>query len=83
MNPRREVDTPSYRVYFWKQQPRGAYESEEYPISDADVREVLSWADRRAGNRTYVLYARVVNRQGPGLVRLAGIDPTAQPLPLN
>ena len=61
----------TYRVYFWD----GAGTSDEYEIADADVPEVLAWADAEARNtrRTYVLWLRSEDRNdGPGLIRLAG-----------
>jgi hypothetical protein len=54
------------------------YHSTEFELSGVeDVREVLTWAEARAApGSTYTVYA-VVERDGePGLVRLAGIDPT-------
>jgi hypothetical protein len=40
---------------------------------------VIAWADAEARSRgwTYTLYAKVRDRDGAGLVWLAGIDPTA------
>jgi hypothetical protein len=65
-----EVTDPSYRVYF--HDANGA--SDEYEVTDADVTEVLAWAEARRGARTFVLYTCVpVN--GLGLLRLAGRDP--------
>ena len=69
-DPRWEIDRPSYHVYFHGAQ--GA--SYEYEISDADVPEVISWAEAQRGTRTYVLYVCVPN-DGLGLVRLMGADP--------
>jgi hypothetical protein len=64
------IGRPSYRVYFHGAQ--GA--SDEYEISDADVPEVISWAEAQRGTRTFVLYVCVPN-DGLGLVRLMGSDP--------
>jgi hypothetical protein len=73
-------DHPSYRVYFWRKiapGPDGAWGSDEWQIEDAaDVHEVIAWAEEHAEGRTYVLYAVVDDPDGPGLVRLAGTDPT-------
>ena len=67
-----EVDDPAYRVLFFDE--LGA--SEEYEVTDCDVPAVLAWAQRRAGERTYVVYALVrTGHEGPGLIRLAGSDP--------
>ena len=73
-----EVSSPTYRVYFWRR-VGGGYHSEEFQLSGAsDVREVLAWAERRAEGRTFTAYALVENVRGePGLVQLAGVDPTA------
>jgi hypothetical protein len=73
-----EVSTPTYRVYFWN----ADLVSDEYELVGArDVHEVLAWAEANAGpGRTYWLSVRVDDRNGePGLLRLAGHDPTEQP----
>jgi hypothetical protein len=62
-----EIKHPKYRVYF--HDSMGA--SDEYEVDGA---EVLSWADTRRGNKTFVLYA-CVPRDGLGLLRLHGSDP--------
>jgi hypothetical protein len=67
-----EENGPHYRVYFWDG-PR--HTSAEYEIAEADVAEVLAWADReaRSSGRTFTLF--VQHRCGdddPGLIRLAG-----------
>ena len=81
-----EVDTPAYRVYFWSLPPgsspsgegRMAWVSDEYQVEDADVRAVLEWAKSKASSgQTFTLYALVYCNGRPGLVRLAGVDPTA------
>jgi hypothetical protein len=73
-----EVSSPTYCVYFWRR-VGGGYHSEEFQLSGAsDVREVLGWAEERAEGRTFTAYALVENALGePGLVQLAGVDPTA------
>ncbi|WP_162606141.1 hypothetical protein [Jiangella aurantiaca] len=43
----------------------------------ADVHEVIEWAERERGERTYTLYV-CVRAEGLGLVRLAGTDPTGR-----
>ena len=70
-----EVDDPRYRVYFWQ----GSTHSYEYEITEADVQDVLAWADRSAAGRTYSLWVCLPARAdgGVNLVRLAGWDPTA------
>ena len=65
-----EIPQPKYRVYF--HDAKGA--AEEHEVENADVTDVLAWAEARKGNRTFVLYARV-SRDGLGLLRLAGRDP--------
>jgi len=64
-----EVDHPSYRVHFW--QP-GV--TDEWELDGADVDEVLRWAAGNANGRHYVVYARVSDAEGPGLIRLLGSD---------
>ena len=76
-----EVDSPAYRVYLWR--PRGnGWESQEFELRNAlDAREALDWANREAGSdRIFTLYALVEQGGERGLVRLAGVDPTAEPL---
>jgi hypothetical protein len=75
VDPRDEtwaVDRPRYRVYF--HEVNGT--SDEYEVTGADVDEVIAWAEKQAGQRTYVLYV-CVPANGLGLVRLAGADPNA------
>jgi hypothetical protein len=81
-----EVDTPAYRVYFWLQPPgpppsgegQMAWVSDEYEVEDADVAIVLEWANSKGSSgQTFTLYALVHCNGTPGLVRLAGTDPTA------
>ncbi len=64
-----EWDEPTYRVYFWTP---GL--TDEYEVSGADVDEVLQWAADNAEGRNYVVYARIVGAEGPGLIRLLGKD---------
>jgi hypothetical protein len=81
-----EITSPSYRVYFWEAQPPppGAqddavgYRSSEFEITGADVAEVLAWAEATAaGESSFTLYGVIEHGGERGLVRLAGIDPTA------
>ena len=76
-----EVDSPAYRVYLWRPHGNG-WESQEFELRNArDAREALDWADREAGSdRIFTLYALVELGGERGLVRLAGVDPTAEPL---
>lgn len=81
-----EIDQPTFRVYFWKinapsPQPGvpDSYESTEYEVSEADIKEVLRWADdyaKRDKTDHCTVYLRVEAPEGPGLVRLFGTDPT-------
>ncbi|EYR62014.1 hypothetical protein N866_12755 [Actinotalea ferrariae CF5-4] len=68
-----ELDRPNYRVFF--HDAHGV--SDEYELRDADVVEVLAWAQDQAAGRTFVLYACVPG-DGLGLVRLQGSDPNAR-----
>jgi hypothetical protein len=67
-----EVDLPLYRVYFWDAEAS----SDEYELSGAeDVAEVLRWAESDRDGRSFTMYA-CIPRDGLGLVRVAGADPT-------
>jgi hypothetical protein len=64
-----------YRVIFWPK-PTAA---DEYDVLDADdVHAVIAWADGEGRRRecSYVLYAKATVNNRPGLVWLAGIEPT-------
>lgn len=84
-----EDDSPVFRVYFWKATPtppgaENAYswESMEYEVSEADVKEVIHWADEyaeREGEDRYTLYVCSDDAYGPGIIKLSGVDPTAVP----
>jgi hypothetical protein len=72
-----EIASPRYRVYFWQSLASGGYSSDEFELTGAvDVKHVLRWAEDRAAGRTYVVYALVELGSSPGLVQLAGVDPT-------
>jgi hypothetical protein len=82
-----QIDSPAYRVYFWEEpQARPAvpeslvmWQSNEFELTGADdVTQVLAWA-KATGNpgSTYAVYAVVEGTGDRGLVRLAGVDPTA------
>jgi hypothetical protein len=81
-----EVDRPVYRVYFWHQPPappgvaqsKMGYHSDEYRLSGGeDVHEVLVWATASARpEQTFTLYVEHVQDGSPGLIQLAGKDPT-------
>jgi hypothetical protein len=84
-----EVDRPTFRVYFWHQQAAPAdipqhvmaYVSDEYRLTEAsDVFEVIAWARATARDeQTFTLYVEQDSDVGPGLIRLAGVDPTENP----
>jgi len=54
------------------------YHCDEYRLSDAaDVGEVLDWARTTARpEQTFTLYVEHQDADGPGLIKLIGIDPT-------
>jgi len=58
------------------------YESEEWELSGGDVQDALAWAKENAGqDRSWILHVAGPSSQGPGLIRLAGIDPNAANAP--
>ncbi len=82
------VERPTYRVFLWRPlevpRPAGgarAYQSRAYRLlGAADVPEVLRWADEVAApEETFVVYLESSDAGRPGLLRLAGTDPTAGP----
>jgi hypothetical protein len=77
-----EVTYPTYRVTFWLQQRRNQHASEwaseEWSIKDADIDQVLAWAQDKAQTRPFIIYAYIAASDGPGLIRLFGTDPTAE-----
>ena len=80
-----EINTPSYRIYFWEPQAAApvpqqpvSYRSNEFEVSGVDVGEVLAWAEStKPPGSTYAIYAVIEGAGERGLVRLAGVDPTA------
>jgi hypothetical protein len=82
-----EIVSPLYRVYFWARPPAPSdvpedlvmYHSTEFELSGVEeVGEVLSWAEAAAASgSTYTVYVVVEGDRERGLVRLAGLDPTA------
>lgn len=71
-----EVDPLAYRVYF--HDADGA--ADEWRLTEtASVNECIAWAERHAGNRTYVLYVELPKSGSERfLVPLDGHDPNAQ-----
>jgi hypothetical protein len=54
--------------------------SDEWELTEADdVAAVMSWAESNSDGRQFVIYVSAVTQQGVGLVRLFGLDPSAQP----
>jgi hypothetical protein len=70
---------PVFRVYFWRESQ--GWSSDEYEVTDAGVAEVLVWAGSqlRQKGTEFALYLRRWEDQDPGLVLLAGRDPSAPP----
>lgn len=69
-----------FRFYFWQRlgdRPDAGWASEEWQVEDADVREVLGWADGDTVHRAYTLYVSCADGNRPGLIRLLGDEPTA------
>ncbi len=88
LDTRCEVPNPVYQVDFWRRpdptpgitrESMGWY-SEEWRLEGAeDVEQVLAWARATAADdRVCTVYVEVHDsEQGPGLVQLAGTDPTS------
>ena len=80
---------PTYRVDFWRPispaDPASGlatgYKQDSYCVTDADVDEVIAWADSEAGGREVVIYLSTKRANDePGLIRLLGTDPTSRKL---
>jgi hypothetical protein len=77
-----EVPRPAYRVYFWERQTperaNSGWTCDEWRLEDADISEVLEWAQAKTASRRFVVYVEVTQGQPDdlGLVRLLGTDPT-------
>lgn len=74
-----EVDTPTFRVYFWRSAPSLA--CREFEVTGADVDEVIEWAEAtKAAGETYELgvLTPVAGMQDGDvlLTRIKGTDPT-------
>lgn len=81
-----ELETPVFWVIFFRRDPAYvdvpaesmSYESEEWELTGGDVQDALAWAEEHAGqDRTWILHVASPSSDGPGLIRLAGIDPNA------
>jgi hypothetical protein len=74
-----EVDQPAYHVYFWQLSsnvPDAMWASDEWRLTEADVHEVLAWAEERARGRRVTVWVEVVSDGKTGLVRISGWEPT-------
>lgn len=83
------ADTPTYRVDFWRPISPGnpatglatGYKQDSFYVTDADVDEVIAWANSEARGREVVIYLSTKRANDePGLIRLLGIDPTSRKL---
>ena len=68
-----EDNGPAYRVYFWKADAH----CEEWQLTEADIDEVLAWADANADGRCMSVWVVQGDTEGVSLIRLAGVDPPA------
>lgn len=79
-------DQPVYQVTFWERlsepahlpaEQRG-FEAAEWKLRDAEVTEVLDWAEREVGpGRTYTVHVASTSDDGNAtMLRLLGQDPT-------
>ena len=66
-----EIEDPLYRVYFHDR----AGTSAEVEVAGAAIDEVIAFAQRERGDRSFVIYA-CVPRDGIGLIRLIAAGPT-------
>jgi hypothetical protein len=66
-----ELHEVAYRVYFWQ-----GTSSDEWRLTEADVREVLTWAHENAHGRRITVWVEHVADGELGLIRLEGWEPT-------
>ena len=75
-----ENNDPVYRVHFWHRQSDRSmpgWVSDEWRLSNVDVAEVLAWAEAQAEGRRVTIWVEHDNdRDGPGMIRLLGWEPT-------
>ncbi len=85
-----ELDNPVFYVSFFRHDSTHShvpsesvgYESEEWELAGGDVQDALAWAKDHAGqDRSWTLHVVGPSPEGPGLIRLAGIDPNAANAP--
>lgn len=74
-----EIDDPAYRVYFWTGSAGSLWSCSEWELAEADIDEVLDWVKAHANGRLHSLWLALRRPDGVQLVRLRGIDPTAEP----
>jgi hypothetical protein len=80
----REIDQPAYRVYFWRptsNDPRAGWASDEWRLTEADVHEVLAWAEEQANGRRITSWVEIPGDGEPRLIRLSGWEPTRSDSP--
>ena len=78
-----EQDEVSYRVCFWSTRGDG-WTSDEYDLHEADIGEVLHWCrSRTSADHRFTLFAKTSRDGSPGLLRLAGWEPTRNDAPFN
>ncbi len=71
-----QVDRPTYRVALWSVNG-DALVVWWHELHGPDVDEVLAWTAEHAQGRTSVVYVVHSDRDGLGLFRVAGTDPSA------
>src|SRR2546429_629346 len=80
-----EDDEPVSRVLIWSRpdssqalvSPAQGWVCQSDDVSGADIDEVLAWAkERTPPDGTHAVFVRAGNDGAPGLIRLAGWDPT-------
>ena len=78
-----EIDSPRFRVYFFEgRAPDYGSRVDTYDVEDADVLQVVEWAQRRAGDAHLYAVALVGERDGRrGLTWLLGVDFNGGPSP--
>jgi len=67
---------PAYRVYFWSGSRQSGWASDEWRITDADIPEVIEWAETNAGGRYVTIWVEAWNHGRLGMIRLQGWEPT-------
>lgn len=83
--PKYLVDSPSYRVNFWRQPaPEYGWNLEAYVLTEAiDFAEVLQWVEDHADGRRFEVFVEATNEtvhtygepRTTGLIRVLGTDP--------